>query len=209
MPNDDLNKMIAKGEEARSRSGWELLADYLSLHGRGVRKPALVKLNQFVVLAAEWPFDERLQLTLWLLHDLGMGNYAAPLFWKIIAPTCREWLTHEPENAQAHFWSAKLHLGNVEADYRRVLELDPACDEARGALCSMLTSDVWFNQHHLPDYYINDPGVDLLDLAEAEAVWTGHGESKTAVYWLKEIADYRAYAEAWMRRHPPVQGETS
>ena len=204
---DDLDKMIAMSEEARSRLGWDLLADYMSLQGRGLRKPALEVLDKFVEVAAESPFEDRLTLALWMLAGLDTNKVAAPLSWKIIQPTCREWLTREPENPQAHLWFANLNLGDVEAHYRKVLELDPGCDEARGSLCNILTGDIWFNQHHLPDYYIKSPLADLLDLAEAEAIWIGHDTSKTAVYWLNEIAQYRLNAEAWLKDHPPSEAK--
>ena len=203
MFEDDLDKMIAMSEVARLRPNWGGLADYLSLRGRGLRKPALVTLGTFVIEAATWSFDDRLELTLWVLEDLKLENNPDPLSGRILKPTIQEWSVRDAETPKAHFWLGNLGFRPVEMHYRRALELDPDYEDARGSLCNCLLGDVWFNQHHLPDYYIKSPTMDLLDIAEAEALWVGRENTPMAAFWLKEIASYRSLAEAWLHDHPP------
>jgi len=194
--------MIAMSEVARLRPSWGGLADYLSLRGRGLRKPALAVLGTFVSEAATWSFDGRLELSLWVLGDLRLENNPAPLSRTLIRPTVREWSVRNPENPKAHFWLGQLGLGPAEKHYRKALALDPDYEEARGQLCNVLLHDVWFNQHHLPDNYIREPAADLLAIADAEALWKGRADSPTAVFWLGEITAYRSQAEAWLRGRP-------
>ncbi|WP_155913859.1 hypothetical protein [Asticcacaulis sp. AC466] len=200
MQNNDLDKMIAMSAVASGKPGWQGLADYLALQGRGVRKRALAELTEFVQAAATWSFDRRLDLCLWLLESLSPYSMPSPLLETIVHPTCREWGEREPDTVIAHLWLGRLGLG-VE-HYERALYLDPACAEARGCLCEAMIEPVWFNQHHLPDYYINSPAADLLDLAEAEAMWVGREIGSVATQCLKDIHEYRENAQAWLRDHP-------
>lgn len=202
MFNDDLDKMIAMSAEAKRRPNWQLLAEYLLLRGRGIRKPALAVLIKFVDDAALWTFEDRLNLCRWILEDLQLTTIPTPLLRKIVEPTCREWSICEPNNPRVHLSLGKLGFG-IE-NYKRALSLDPDCAEARGHICLGMIEHVWFNQHHLPDHYIGNPAADLLDLAEAEQTWRGREIGEWADYCLKDIGEYRMNAESWLRDHDPL-----
>jgi len=201
MFNADLDKMIAMSAEAKCRPNWQLMAEYLSLRGQGIRKPALKALAKFVDEAAIWQFEDRLELSLWILKGLNLSVVPSPLLSKVIHPTCREWSQINPLNAEAHLWLGKLGFG-VE-NYERAIALDPDCAEARGRKCLAMIDHVWFNQHHLPDSYLGNPSTDLLDLAEAEAIWRGRVTESWAEHCLNDIKEYRLNAEEWLRLHPP------
>lgn len=204
MHRDDLDKMLALVEKVRQHGDWEDLAEYLSLHGRGIRKPALAVLDRFVVQAKHWPFARRLELALWCLEILGNHRMAAALRGLVCA-AIREWPRHEAETARMHLWLGELNVEGLSPDgrvahFRRALELDPDCDDARKHLSMIGVDHVHDNQHTLPGFYRNSPEADLLDLAEAEALWGGREHSIAGAWCLQEIGEYRARAEEWLRR---------
>lgn len=198
MLNTDLDRMLAFSAEARKHPGWARLADYLSLHGQGVRKRALVTLSSFIEDAMGWPLKARLDLSLWILETLRLSSIPAPLFTSIVLPTCEDWIQEEPENAEAHLWLGKLNPSIARQEFTLALALAPENDEARGRLCQSLIDHIDFNQHHLPHFYINDPKLDLIDLSTAEALWIGREQSKWAKFCLNDIRGLRKCAEMWL-----------
>ncbi len=202
MYHDTQDRRLALAERAAAEPLWQDFREYLSLQGRGIRKAALKHLDRFVAQAAGWPFEDRHRFTVCVLDHLHSDEIAAPLNWKVITPTLIEWPVREPENAEAFMYLGLNHGPHAEDNLLRALELDPGCQPARARLCNYLMDDADFNQHHLPDYYINDPAADLLDLAEAEAMCKGYEDTAWGRRAMEEIRMYRANAEAWLREHP-------
>ncbi len=202
MRKDDLSKMIALAEQAGLEPLWYRFADYLEQHGKGVRKNALVTLKKFIDEALLWPFAERLRFTLWSLEVMPIDALVQPLKMRLVIPTLKEWKEFEPLQAGPHLWLGLLHC-DVPADYlKRVLELDPKCQKARAQLCQWIIGYVSYNQHELPAFYIHDPRVDLVSLAEAEALCLGCEDADWASCVLAEISDHRELAKEWLRNHP-------
>ncbi|QQO33460.1 hypothetical protein JJC00_33915 [Bradyrhizobium diazoefficiens] len=79
----------------------------------------------------------------------------------------------------------------------RAIELDPSCELARLTLTNWIISDIEYNQHELPSFYINDPVKDLNDLEKASRLASGSATEARARLWRQEIAELRARAEVW------------
>ncbi|MFT4074334.1 MAG: hypothetical protein QM647_02300 [Asticcacaulis sp.] len=201
MRNNDLDKLFALAGEAKREATWQGFADYLEQHGKGIRKKALVTLNRFIDDAVLWTFTERLRFSLWLLNALNNDALVQPLKERLVIPTLREWKDREPLQAEPYLWLGLLGIDQM-FHIRRALELDPKCQRARAKLCEWVTGHISYNQHELPSFYIHDPRVDLLDLAEAEALCVGYEETDWAIWTLAEIKEQRELAEAWLRNHP-------
>ena len=202
MYRDTQDRMLALAERARTEPLWQEFHEYLSLHGRGIRKTALKHLDRFVASAVDWPFEDRRRFCLCLFDHLHTGEIAAPLNWKVVMPTFSEWPLQEPENAEAFMYLGLTQGEHSTENLQRALELDPGCQPARARLCQYLMADAEFNQHHLPDSYFNDPASDLLDLAEAEALCAGYEDTAWGRQCLEDIRMCRANAENWLREHP-------
>ena len=205
MFKDDLDKLLTLAESARTEPEWCGFADYLETHGRGLRKPALKALNQFLDLACNWAFSERQRFSVWLLTSLHAGAIVAPLRERLLVPTLREWNERSPNEAGLHLWLGLLGCDEPMAHFQKALEIDPGCEPAREKLAWWIKTDVDHNQHHLPAYYINDPSIDLLDLAEAESLCAGYESSGWGKIVLDDIREQRALAEAWLRDHPRAE----
>jgi hypothetical protein len=195
--------------EAAGRPAWASFARYCELRGRGVRPAALAALETFLAEAVSWPFEARLEFLRWFVDRAYRGAGDAPpavapepLVARLIGPTAREWVTERPDLAEAQLAAGLLALDDRVARYREALRLDPDCDHARLRLVEGALGDIDYNQHHMPDFYIHDPRIDLRDLGEVQA-WakqSSDGDWKAAV--LAEIEEKRAVAQAWLAGHP-------
>lgn len=202
MWENDLNKMAALADQARLKAPWCKFADYLEQHSKGIRKRALVTLMEFIDEALLWPFAERLRFTIWLLESMPVDALVQPLNMRLLIPTLKEWKAYDPSQAGAYLWLGLLRC-DVPADYlQHALELDPKCQKARAQLCEWIIGAVSYNQHELPAFYIHDPRIDLLDLAEAEVLCQGYENADWGVCVLAAIAEQRELAETWLRNHP-------
>jgi hypothetical protein len=202
MYEDDLDRMIVLASQARVEATWQGFANYLKQHGKGTRKSALVTLKSFIDEAVVWQFDARLSFTLWLLGEMNADAIVQPLKMRLLIPTLKEWQDREPLKAEAHLWLGLLHCDNPIVHLQRAIELNSQCQKARERLCSWIIGDISYNQHELPAFYIHDPKVDLLDLAEAEALCIGYEGADWAIGLLPEIFEQRQLAEDWLRDHP-------
>jgi hypothetical protein len=201
MWNNDLDKLFALAGEAKREATWQGFAEYLEQHGKGIRKKALVTLDRFIDDAVLWSFAERFRFSIWLLNSVTNDALVQPLKVRLLIPTLTEWKDREPLQAEPNLWLGLLGVDQM-FHIKRALELDPKCQRARARLCEWVTGDISNNQHELPSFYIHDPRVDLLDLAEAEALCAGYEDTDWAIMLLADIKEQREKAEAWLRNHP-------
>jgi hypothetical protein len=206
----DYDQLILIAGEAAAEEEWRGYASYLTSRGRGLRRDALAALDLFLTEATGWPFRERLRLTRWIgdrrarVFDTGL-LMPQPLHARLISPTVLEWVKEEPSCAEAHFLVAVLADFPAESRFaqkpfhlRRAIALQPTHEEAKLRLCSWLTSEAEYNQHHIPWSYLGDAATDLQVLQEAEAVVDKitnpfQRESRRA-----EVVQLRKVASAWL-----------
>jgi hypothetical protein len=167
-------------------------------------------LDGFLDKAADWPFSERLELTLWIAGQTRLPLFESsllpqPLMQRVIGPTITEWVELEPSSAEAHHLAARLGGSSntlfPEKAYhlRRAVALNPAHDQARVALVNWLTSDPWDHQHVVPDGYNGDPESDLRDLLEAEVIAAGIGDHEMRERKLAEVRHFQQIASSWLQ----------
>lgn len=152
------------GEQALLNPLWHGYSDFCLLLEKGLRKPALKRLTDFIKEFTPRPFNERKEFVSWLFkhfetydHD-GDGYYYTqllqpyPLQQELIKPTLAEWMQVEPNASEPHRWT------NTYESLSRAVELNPRDDRARVDLIYVLFSR------------IEDVEEDLQTLDEAKSL---------------------------------------
>jgi len=204
----DLDHLSELAGEAKKRPEWAGYAEFADCRSRGLRADALQLLEAFLKTAIAWSFNERFLFSRWLLEcTLNPHNRALampqPLRVRLVVPTVKEWSSHSPENAEAHLWLGLLGCDNPAEHLAQALELDPSCYRARWTLVRWLISDVEYNQHHLPAFYIHDPRADLQALDRADELIEGGGAAHDDPARLHhQVSQLRRQAREWLAAHP-------
>lgn len=212
--NQDLDELARIADAARAEPGLGRLGDYCAHRGAGLRKPALADMTAFLADAGDWPFQEKRRAVRWIvaqskrLWDPQL-LVSAPLITQFLVPVLREWVTGEPDSAEAHYLAALWcpppeHGAPSHRLYflRRAMALDPNHDGARQQFVYWMTGAADYNQHELPWGYLGDVVEDLTDLAEARSVAEGVGDPELRQSLLVEIAEYVEIASqytAWRK----------
>jgi hypothetical protein len=127
-----------------------------------------------------------------LLHDL-------------LVPTIREWLSHDPGSAIAHFLCAKYcrdqNKDPLPLDaLRRAVALDPSFQQARLTFIHWVTGQAEYNQHELPGHgYLGSASEDIRDLLEAQGMLRAIDDQSSCTSLAEEIDALLRTARAWER----------
>ena len=113
-----------------------------------------------------------------------------------------EGLALRPNASEAHLWAGLFGERDRRARLRAALALDPGCRRARRLLVQWVLGGIDYNQHHMPDFYINDPRIDLTDLDEVLSLAGGDDDTPWIADIRAEAADKRTVAETWLAAHP-------
>lgn len=204
MPYDrDMDTLIFLAAEAGREEGWHDFSRFCEFRGQGVRATAMEHLNKFLCTTAQWPLEKRLAFSKWVLwrsrkfHD-DRVVLPHPIRERLIVPTLRSWSEASPDEAEAHLWLGLLRCDDPSRHLDQALELDPSCELARRTLTDWIISDVEYNQHELPSFYINDPADDLGELDRASTLAAGASIESWVKIRQQEIADLRERALSWM-----------
>jgi hypothetical protein len=65
-----------------------------------------------------------------------------------------------------------------------------------------IISDIEYNQHELPSFYIHDPRRDLAELDRARDLLAGASTSGETNRQKLEITELRVRTEGWLAAHP-------
>jgi hypothetical protein len=198
-----MDTLIFLAAEAKAKDSWLDFSQFCALRGQGVRAAAMERLDKFLRAAVAWPLEERLAFSKWLLqrsqkfHD---DRVVLPHFLRerLIVPTLRQWNEALPNEADPHLWLGLLRCDDPSHHLDKALSLDPSCEQARRALVDWILSDVEYNQHELPSFYINDPTDDLKALKRALELASDRAAEAWASSALREIGERRARAESWI-----------
>ena len=204
MPYDsDMNTLIFLAAEAGKEEEWHDFSRFCEFRGQGVRAAAMEHLNKFLQSTARWSLEKRLAFSKWALwRSRKFQNDRVvlphPIRERLIVPTLRSWSEASPGEAEAHLWLGLLRCDDPSRHLDQALELDPSCALARQTLTDWIISDVEYNQHELPSFYINDPASDLEELDKASELAAG----VTVEAWVrirrKAIAELRTQALSWI-----------
>lgn len=211
MREDSLDELLLIARELAEQPNWQGLALFFDRRGKGFRGQAFAALNEFLAFSENWPFEERLRLTRWLVdrrQRVGADTMLLPqpLFTRLVSPTLWDWLAREPSSAEAHFLMASIAIWPDEAvadrhsHLLRALALDPAHDRAREMLFNWLTGEVEYRQHELPRFYIGDAEEDLATLAEAQIMANGFCDPKLREWAHDEVSLLREVAVSWLAK---------
>lgn len=184
MPADsDFDQALTLAQQMHDPD-WASYTGYLTLRGKGFRKPALQLLNDFIAQAQAWTFAEQWRFTVFLLerlegfwtHDIPLPQ---PLVAQLLRPALQEALTTFPEDPRPPYWLAMEGIFAWQAakiDHQREiwfkesLSRDRTFQPARLALVNNILSSVEWHQHELPWGYLGVPEEDLQALAEAQSL---------------------------------------
>lgn len=208
MPWDsDLDELAGLSVRARAEPEWARFADFAEARSKGLRGDAFRSLNVFLDESGGWDYPRQLRFTRWLLEaSLRFSDRALPiphpLSVRLVVPVVRQWCDREPEDAQPRLWLGLLRCDDPSAHLEAALKLDPTCEKARQTLTDWALDDVEYNQHHLPDFYIHDPRLDLVELDRLSAVIDASADEEWAGRVREEIRELRCRAEEWLSLHP-------
>ena len=198
--DSDMDLLMLLAEEARKEEAWLEFSRFCELRGRGIRAEAMRRVDQFMQLAANWSFDERLAFSRWVLwrsrkfRDDRMV-LPHPLREQCIIPTLRSWYEAASSEAEPRLWLGILRCDDPSYHLAQALELDPTCELARETLTRWILSDVAYNQHELPGFYFGNPADDLKELERALKLVSGSTAEAWARTVQQQIARLRARAE--------------
>ena len=204
MPHDgDMNALIFLAAEAKKEEEWHDFSRFCQLRGQGVRAVAIKHLNKFLQVAAPWSLEKRLAFSKWVLWRSRKFKddrvvLPHPIRERLIVPTLRNWLDTSPGEAEAHLWLGLLRCDDPSCHLDRTLKLDPSCELARQTLTDWIISDVEYNQHELPTFYINDPTEDLKELDRASELAAGATIEAWITITRQKIAQLRTKTLSWM-----------
>lgn len=107
MPADsDFDQALTLAQQMHDPD-WASYTGYLTLRGKGFRKPALQLLNDFIAQAQAWTFAEQWRFTVFLLERLeGFWTHDIPLPQPLVAQLLRPAL----QEALTTFPKTRVHL---------------------------------------------------------------------------------------------------
>lgn len=207
--NEDLDKLQAMAASASVVEDWPGFARYLDLRARGLRRASMEAVHKFLEETEHWNRELREAFVSWL-------SAAASDFWdegllvshelltNLVAPTIREWLSHEPESSLANFLSGKYCQGHdgdslpLDA-FRRSVALDPTCERARLAFVERVRAHARNHQHELPYGYLGPVDTDVHDLKEAREMLAGIRDSTSRETIGAHLLELLETAMGWQR----------
>lgn len=213
--------MLNAAADAEGVPAWEGYARYCRLRERGLRGDALRYLGEFLRAAEKWTFEERREFAVWLSRMLEARENRYddltphPLIAKLLRPTLLEWAEREPGDVLPHRWLGMFFSGYPHAKsgwssrehLRRAIELDPAEQPARIRLIHHQLGSLDFAVHHLPDYYIGDPGEDLAFTTGVAGLIEGVADPGTRSELRAELEGIRQLVEDWVAFHEEGGGD--
>ena len=185
--------------EAAKVPEWADYFAYCDLLEHGLRKQALVRLENFISALLTTPFEQRRRFVSWLYQrvwDTGWLNtfIPHPLNTRISEPTLREWVEREPDVAEPHCW-----LGTI--DYlRRAVALDSHSDVICTRFIRCVLGGIDYATHELPLCYLgDDPLEDLADLAKADELLSRVRNADERVHFAARIIEERTLLNDYIR----------
>ncbi|NMM50776.1 hypothetical protein [Marinigracilibium pacificum] len=180
---------VAKG--ASDNPAWKDYADYCLLKEKGLRKPALSKLNEFLNSTQGWSAEQRIEFVNFLfplietIPGADQGPFPHPLSIRLTKPTLEEWCAYEKSDSKPFRWFGKYYRS--EEHLHKALEVNPEDDLARETILNWWTNILYFSIHHLPEGYIGDP-VEDLEFAEKIKVQISRlVDPERRDYWTKQL----------------------
>ncbi len=178
---------------------WKPYAAYCLLREQGLRKQALGRLGEFLTGAARWSDEEKIRFVDFLLpfaetvRDADYGPLPFPLMEKLIKPALELWCARESENSNPFRWYGRFYHSKDHLD--RALDINPRDDKARTVLIKWGIDALWYDTHHLPDYFIGDYNKSLK-LADSLRNHIGQiADDRARKHMTAELIDYAELVE--------------
>lgn len=190
--------------------GW--VRPLLPVSRAGAAAEALRCLDDFLRAAERWTFEERREFAAWLssvLETCGWRSHDLiphPLIARLLRPTLLEWAERDTGAVLPHRWLGMFFSFHPHAEtglssqehLRRAVELDPEEQPARIRLIHYDLGYLEYAVHHLPDYYIGDPGEDLAFTTDVARLIDGVADSRTQSELRAELAAAWQLIEDWI-----------
>jgi len=155
---------------------WSLFAQYCRLREQGLRPQSLQSIAQLIAEAASWDENGRRRFADWI-YSTSLRNpevhqlIPTPLNRQLLIPTLNQWAASETSNAIPERW-----LGFATADHQHfsnALAIDSTDDVSRYRLVSRDLTDVDYQCHHRPEYFIGEIHTAITTLDRAKAMAAG------------------------------------
>jgi len=184
MPADSDFDQALQLAQVLQEPEWTDYTHYLTLRGKGLRKPALKKLNEFMRDAQTWAFTDRWHFTSSLLHALRCFQTRSiplpqPLVKQVLRPTLLEARNAFPKDPHPPYWLAMEGIYSWSSDQafnqqevwlKEAIARDPTFQAPRLTLVNNILSSVAWHQHELPWGYLGVPAEDLQALYEVKSL---------------------------------------
>lgn len=190
---------------------YSLLAEYLELKEKGLRKQSLAKLNQFVAVARLYDAQKRRDLVRlvcqkkleWRSLDRGPFHSDSifdsyPLTTVIMVPTLDEWIEDEPQNPEPLKWKGIFYEpGNHWSSLQKSFEFDPNDEVVARHLIRRYWSHL-DETDDLPMDYLGDPVNDLALIGQMERCVKQLKDDKLRSSIAVELRLLRQWIEDWV-----------
>lgn len=198
---DNFEGLVAIAESIADEPLWQHFADYCRLREQGLRKPSLQSITRLIADAARWSTIDRRRFAEWIFetqcrHPKVHQLIVHPLNHQLLIPILQEWKDDEAVNDTPH----RL-LGIATGDHRHfadALALNPQNDFSRYRLVVRDLADIDFQCHHLPHYFIGEPGDAIQALNHAKELATGFVDLRIAASLQSEFDELRCKVEDWL-----------
>ena len=185
--------------QMRTTPGCEKFADYCDQRSRGLRKPALKILDEFLQVFDSWnEADRRIWadslMRLHLNHAEVHQLIAHPLEIKLIF-TFESWAKAVTTEASPRRWLGVLT--NQPEHFKAALESEPGDEYSLWRLADAHIGDAEYACHHIPDYFIGEISEAEESLRQAGAVIAPIVNTTRGKLATTEISELRDKIQAW------------
>lgn len=201
---DNFQSLTAIAEAYADTPGYEGFAAYCQLRERGLKKPALQALADFIAACHHAPLDVQRERAC----ELAALHYHTPAAHQLLAQPLRvylgqileAWCQEAPPSPVPYRWAAVIKEDT--AYFHQALEQDPNDAIALYRLAVAYLGQVDYQTHHLGEsFFIGDEAHAETALARAGELIARLAPEQTPKWLAEEQRHCRALLDAWARYH--------
>jgi hypothetical protein len=205
--------LLTVGKAASTNPEWIAYANYCFAREKGLRKQAFKHLDNFLQSTLNWTNEQKIAFVKFLcpffetVEEADCGPFPQPLSEKLVKPTLAYWCENENLDEKPFRWYGTYYRS--EDHLFKALELNPEDNIARQRLLTWWTYNIYHSIHHLPEYYIGDPYLDMELAEKVEDHIIRLTDTSLQEKWTKELENdlelVRNYIDWEKSGHPDLE----